>query len=458
MTATTGAHWARPTLWLASLLCVALGAAAGAETAVVGAAADATLIESVDGGLANGSGPVLFAGRTGQSTGSLRRGLLRFEVAAALPAGARVTGAELVLALTPSNPVQANVALHRVLASWSEGPSQAGGGGGAAAQPGDATWLHRVFDTSDWSQPGGDFSPTASSVASVGDAGTYVWPSSTELVADVQDWLDAPASNHGFMLVGDETGPSTSKRFVSREGSDASLRPRLVVTYDGPCEATRLRGVPYGLCRAYCEALDCDGPDPRGSARACSRLARSFARRSDGGMPPCVRPDADADGVPDDSDNCLEAFNPDQADADADGVGDACDNCPDVANADQLDTSGEPGVGDACDCPCFAAADVTALLDAVGDPATYRAPACLDTRPGKPLTVITVTRLDGTPCSSDASDCSALAITFTEDNACQLNEPAPASQVEVQGISDAQREACREAILEAADAAGLSCS
>ena len=36
-------------------------------------------------------------------------------------------------------------------------------------------------------------------------------------------------------------------------------------------------------------------------------------------------PDADGDGVPDASDNCPSAANPDQADSDGDGLGNACD-------------------------------------------------------------------------------------------------------------------------------------
>jgi hypothetical protein len=43
-------------------------------------------------------------------------------------------------------------------------------------------------------------------------------------------------------------------------------------------------------------------------------------------------PDADADGVPDSSDNCVDVSNVDQSDLDADGKGDACDACPATAN------------------------------------------------------------------------------------------------------------------------------
>ncbi|QDG49713.1 amidohydrolase family protein [Persicimonas caeni] len=43
--------------------------------------------------------------------------------------------------------------------------------------------------------------------------------------------------------------------------------------------------------------------------------------------------DRDADGTPNDTDNCPAVANPDQADSDSDDIGDACDACPDFANA-----------------------------------------------------------------------------------------------------------------------------
>jgi len=45
-------------------------------------------------------------------------------------------------------------------------------------------------------------------------------------------------------------------------------------------------GAAYGLCNAYCEAMDCDSPEPHASATACSRVQANFLRHT--GMPlPC---------------------------------------------------------------------------------------------------------------------------------------------------------------------------
>ena len=39
------------------------------------------------------------------------------------------------------------------------------------------------------------------------------------MVADVQSWLDNPASNFGWLVLGDETAIATAKRFDTRESA-----------------------------------------------------------------------------------------------------------------------------------------------------------------------------------------------------------------------------------------------
>ena len=199
------------------------------------------------------------------------------------------------------------------------------------------------------------------------------------------------------------------------------------------------------LCRVYCERHDCD--QGAGPGRACDAIEARFERRN-GQLPPCAL-DRDHDGWSDDLDNCSDDPNEDQSDRDGDGVGDVCDNCPDDPNPFQIDV---------CSCPCFGAGDIAELLQTLSDTTTYQGLACFDERPDvKPLTFVGAVRIDGTACGSASEDCSALAAEFTEDNACQYNPPAPEAQVLEGEISAAQRDACRQLILEAADVAGLVC-
>jgi hypothetical protein len=393
------------TVWKAVALAgwlAALPVGASGETIELDAAADATLIESASGALANGAGPAFFVGRTGQSSSSRRRAVIAFDVAAAVPAGAVVTDARLALSLSPSNPAPIEIGVYRVSADWSEGPSAATGGSGVASLPGDVTWIHRRYDDEPWANPGGDFAAQPSAVAEVGDTGSYRF-GSTALMADVQSWLDAPAGNHGWILVGGEEAASTAKRFYSREVTEEGAGPRLVIEYVPACEAAGLSARAFGPCHAYCEALDCDGPVPRGDARACELLAQRFGAATGGRALPCEPP------PPEDA------------------------------------------------CPCFTRDDVTALVLGLEDASLYTDLDCIDSSPAKPFTAVSALRVDGTDCSAQSADCSALAVTFTEDNACQFNPPVPGVPLVVDGISDEERDACRGAILDGAFAAGLAC-
>ncbi|NIM64182.1 MAG: hypothetical protein GTO30_21780, partial [Acidobacteria bacterium] len=134
-----------------------LTSAASAETVVIEATRDATLIEHPAGALANGSGPVFFAGRTSQAENGVRRALLYFDVSAYLPQSAIIEKVELRLVHMGGNSLPRAVRLHRALEAWSEGASAASGGSGAPSTTGDATWIHAAYDHDLWVRAGGHF-------------------------------------------------------------------------------------------------------------------------------------------------------------------------------------------------------------------------------------------------------------------------------------------------------------
>ncbi|MBL8901349.1 MAG: DNRLRE domain-containing protein [Planctomycetes bacterium] len=234
--------------WNALFSALALTAFApqlAAQTEVlISAAADNTLYEDVSGGLSNGAGTGFFAGRP--FAGSIQRGAIRFDVAASVPAGMAIVSARLELTMDRSIVGPFNFSLHRFTASWGEGTSTGtmGGGGGGPATNNDVTWLHRFYSGTLWTNAGGDFAAAASATTQVDSIGLYTW-SSTAFTADVQDMLDQPGLNHGWMLRGDESMLGTAKRFVTREGTNASQRPVLRVRY-GPRASVASQGLGCG--------------------------------------------------------------------------------------------------------------------------------------------------------------------------------------------------------------------
>ena len=203
----------------------------------IGASKDNTLYESADGSLSNGSGEHLFVGRSNTSNTS-RRAVIAFDIASSIPAGSTISS--VTLTLNMSRAVQApgpqTLALHSLTADWGEGSSDADGneGSGASSTSGDATWVHSFFSATKWGSAGGDFSGTASATASVVGIGAYTWGSTSQMVNDVQGWLDNPSSNFGWLLQGNESTNKTTKRFDSRENGTPSNRPALTVEYAPP--------------------------------------------------------------------------------------------------------------------------------------------------------------------------------------------------------------------------------
>ncbi len=197
---------------------------------------DNTLYESTTGSLSNGAGQHFHAGRTGPKGGAgIRRALLAFDIAGNIPAGSTITNVTLTLNLSRTNDGAGprTVSLHRALADWGEGTSDAKRGESAGTTPtaGDATWIHTFFNTDFWANPGGDFLAFPSASIVVDQIGFYTWSSTTGMVTDVQSWLDTPGSNFGWILIGDESTATTLKRFDSRQNLIAANRPTLTVTF-----------------------------------------------------------------------------------------------------------------------------------------------------------------------------------------------------------------------------------
>lgn len=191
---------------------------------------DNTLYESSGAQFSNGKGENLFVGNTAMD--AARRALLAFDIAGQLPADATIISATLQLQMSKINAGAQSISLHRVQSDWGEGTSDAAGNedGGTTPTSGDATWVHKFFDTQLWQTPGGDFVVTGTATTTVNNIGVYIWRS-PQLVADLQSWLNAPTTNFGWILLGNEAQTTSAKRFGARENSTPANRPQLTIVY-----------------------------------------------------------------------------------------------------------------------------------------------------------------------------------------------------------------------------------
>lgn len=228
-------------------------------TIELGAAKDTMIFQNRDDHGAGGS-PGFYAGTN--SSLSVRRGMIEFDVSS-IPSTAVITQVQLRLLIGQiagsgggggiPNPT---IGLHKLMVDWGEADTGAstattlsGIGQGDPADADDATWNARFFGSATpWGQPGGqpgiDFRATASASLVQGDdvGDISLWTSTPALVADVQSWLGASLSNHGWMLINaDETAAQTFRGFYSRDFNPnddptypdlANYFPRLTVSYD----------------------------------------------------------------------------------------------------------------------------------------------------------------------------------------------------------------------------------
>jgi hypothetical protein len=201
------------------------------QTVVLTPSKDNTLYESSNGSLSNGTGIHLFAGMTNGS--QRRRALLAFDIASQIPPGSQITDVALKLEVSQTASGPELMALHRVSADWGEGSSNAGpsrDGDGAASRAGDATWIHTFFPDRSWTKAGGDFDVATDATAPAA-FGPVTWGSSAAMIARLQDWLDQPSTNFGWIIVGNEATARTAKRFDSREITASTARPSLTIEF-----------------------------------------------------------------------------------------------------------------------------------------------------------------------------------------------------------------------------------
>lgn len=225
----------RPRAWAACCAAESLEVRSLLSAVVVQLAAsrDNTIYSVATGDQSNGLGQFIVAGGAG-GTAAARRGLIAFDVAAAgIPEGSTILDVVLTMNLAQTAGGSTDVALHRSLRMWGEGFSDASGNEteGATTNGLDATWMFPQFGGTAWARLGGDFASASATVAA-STLGAYEW-SGGNLVADVQDWLDSPNSNFGWFIKSAETSGNV-KAFVSRNSSNAALRPTLEITYEEP--------------------------------------------------------------------------------------------------------------------------------------------------------------------------------------------------------------------------------
>ncbi len=201
-------------------------------------ARDNTLYERAAGDLSNGSGENLFFGLTGGNAGMvLRRAVIAFDLSGINP-GSVINDVQLNITvnMVPPNAGSFDGTVHRLVSDWGEGSSIApgAGGSGTSAAPNDATWLHTFFDAQFWNTAGGDFSPASATTNLNNSTGTFTF-SSPQLIADVQDMVNNPGGNFGWIILGDEGDAENARRIASRENQLVDSRPVLTIDFvQGP--------------------------------------------------------------------------------------------------------------------------------------------------------------------------------------------------------------------------------
>ncbi len=236
---------------------LACAATARADVVTLGAARDNAIVNGANQSNSNGGGPAFFAGTDGNN--AVHRALLAFDFSS-IPAGSTITNVQLTLTLgqvASGGPASATISLYSLTQNWGEGTAGStaagitGTGQGFTPGTGDATWNASSYSATTpalWTTAGGDHAAAASATLLLGTNvlnTSFTWLSTAQLVADVQGWLNSPATNFGWELINaNEVTARSIYGFYSREwsnahfGGSAAQTPSLQVTYTPAPEPT----------------------------------------------------------------------------------------------------------------------------------------------------------------------------------------------------------------------------
>jgi hypothetical protein len=177
------------------------------------------------------------------NNGAVRRSVFYFDVESQVPPGSTIESVQFVFDVGQQGGGNghsgADFQLHRVTRAWTEGT---GGSSNGEITGNGATW-NSATGTIAWDTPGGDFSPVVLGTVyvDVTSPPETFSISSPQLVAEVQDMLDHPQTNFGFLLKANpETLFGSAARVTSREGApfgpeDAA---RLIIDFVPPAAET----------------------------------------------------------------------------------------------------------------------------------------------------------------------------------------------------------------------------
>jgi len=143
------------------------------------------------------------------------RGVVKFPTPSGIPTGSTVVDAQLRMWTTYDYGATTGlVDVHALTRAFDETTT---------------TWKHANATTL-WGTPGGDYNPTAAdSVGGITNDPEWETWTTTGIVAG---WLANSATNYGLLLkMHDESVASQRVMFLSKEGAEPQLRPKLVVTY-----------------------------------------------------------------------------------------------------------------------------------------------------------------------------------------------------------------------------------